>query len=207
MRWLPAGPDGLLLELDSVAEVTGVYGDLGRAVLDLAGDVVPAARTILFDDVTDPGRLCDLVTAAVGARTGEAPAAGGGPGAREVEVPVRYDGADLDEVARVWDMTRAEVVTTHTATSFVVAFCGFAPGFAYCTGLPERLHVPRRATPRTRVPAGSVGLAGEFTGVYPTASPGGWQLLGVTELALWDVAADPPALLGPGTRVRFAEVR
>ena len=208
MRWLPAGPDGLLLELGSAADVAGVYGDLDRPVLDLAGDVVPAARTILFDRVSDQARLRELVTAVaegVAGRPG-APEAGRGR-AREVEVPVRYDGADLDDVARAWDMTRKEVVRTHTATGFVVAFCGFAPGFAYCTGLPDHLHVPRRSTPRTRVPAGSVGLAGEFTGVYPTASPGGWQLLGVTDLRLWDAGADEPALLGPGTRVHFTEVR
>ncbi len=120
---------------------------------------------------------------------------------------MRYDGADLDEVARLWDMTRGEAVATHTGTDFVVAFCGFAPGFAYCTGLPEPLHVPRRDSPRTRVPAGSVGLAGEFTGVYPNASPGGWQLLGVTDLTLFDVTAEPPALLSPGTRIRFSEAR
>ena len=209
MRWLPAGPDGLLLELGSAADVAGVYGDLDRPVLDLAGDVVPAARTILFDGVSDQARLRELVSAVLERQAGRTggPGAAPGGGAREVEVPVRYDGADLEDVARAWDMTREEVVSTHTATGFVVAFCGFAPGFAYCTGLPDHLHVPRRSTPRTRVPAGSVGLAGEFTGVYPTASPGGWQLLGVTDVRLWDVGADQPALLGPGTRVRFTEVR
>ncbi len=211
MRWLPAGPHGLLLELDSAAEVTAAYAGLDPVSRRLARDVVPAARTILFADVTDAERLRELVSRGLDAPSepGPHPGADGADGAdgREVEVPVRYDGEDLDEVARLWDMTRAEAVATHTGTTVVVAFCGFAPGFAYCTGLPERLHVPRRSSPRTRVPAGSVGLAGEFTGVYPTASPGGWQLLGVTDLTLFDVEAEPPALLSPGTRVRFTEVR
>jgi KipI family sensor histidine kinase inhibitor len=87
-----------------------------------------------------------------------------------------------------------------------VSFCGFAPGFAYCAGLPDRLAVPRLGTPRTRVPAGSVAVAGTWTGVYPTVSPGGWRLLGTTDAELWQVDRDPPALLPPGTRVRFVEV-
>jgi KipI family sensor histidine kinase inhibitor len=102
-------------------------------------------------------------------------------------------------------MTVAEAVATHTSTDFVVAFCGFAPGFAYCTGLPDELTVPRHADPRPRVPAGSVGLAGEFTGVYPTASPGGWRLLGRTDLTLWEPDREQPATLAPGTRVRFVQ--
>ena len=121
-------------------------------------------------------------------------------------MPTTYDGADLDDVAHLWGMTRAEAVATHTGTAFVVAFCGFAPGFAYCTGLPDDLAVPRLDRPRARVPAGSVGLAGEFTGVYPGESPGGWRLIGRTDLRLWDAARDEPALLAPGTRLRFTEV-
>lgn len=121
-----------------------------------------------------------------------------------MEVPTVYDGADLGDVARLWDMTTEEVVATHTGTTHTVAFCGFAPGFAYCAGLGRE--VPRLASPRPRVPAGSVGLAGPFTGVYPTASPGGWRLVGRTRLRLWDSAATPPALLTPGTVVRFVAV-
>ena len=124
---------------------------------------------------------------------------------RLVELSTTYDGDDLDDVARRWDMTTDEAVATHTGTEFVVAFVGFAPGFAYCTGLPAELAVPRLDRPRPKVPAGSVGLAGEYTGVYPTASPGGWRLVGRTDAALWDADRDEPALLTPGTRVRFVE--
>lgn len=98
------------------------------------------------------------------------------------------------------------MVRIHTAAEFRVAFCGFAPGFGYLTGLGERYAVPRRATPRTAVPAGSVGLAGPYTGVYPRSSPGGWQLIGTTDSVLWDATREPAALLSPGTRVRFAAV-
>lgn len=95
----------------------------------------------------------------------------------------------------------------HTGAAYTVAFTGFAPGFGYLTGLPSPLRQPRLDSPRTRVPAGSVGLAGEFTGVYPRESPGGWRLLGHTTTPLFDAHADPPALLAPGDRVRFRSVR
>ncbi len=129
------------------------------------------------------------------------------PRAREVvELPVRYDGPDLADVAALWGVPEREVARIHAATEFRVAFCGFAPGFGYLTGLPARYDVPRRATPRTAVHAGAVGLAGPYTGVYPRASPGGWQLIGTTDAVLWDTAREPAALLSPGTRVRFVPV-
>ena len=118
-----------------------------------------------------------------------------------------YDGPDLAAVAADTGLTVAEVIARHTAPAYTVGFIGFAPGFAYLIGLDPVLHVPRHASPRTRVPAGSVGIAGEFTGVYPRASPGGWQLLGRTNAALWDLARERPALLEPGVAVRFREVR
>ncbi|GAA3308229.1 hypothetical protein GCM10020295_69690 [Streptomyces cinereospinus] len=123
-----------------------------------------------------------------------------------VELPVRYDGPDLADVAALWGVSEPEVARIHAGTEFRVAFCGFAPGFGYLTGLPPHCHVPRRATPRTAVPAGSVALAGPYTGVYPHASPGGWQLIGSTDAVLWDPARVPAALLSPGTRVRFVPV-
>ena len=165
-----------------------------------ATDIVPAARTVLLDGLADPEAAAALVAAIV-LPVGPLPAAG----ARVVEIPVTYDGPDLDEVARQWDVTTAEVVRLHRETDFVVAFCGFAPGFAYCTGLPGDRLVQRRGEPRSRVPAGSVALAGEFTSVYPSDSPGGWQLIGSTPEPVWRPDADPPALLTPGTTVRFVD--
>jgi KipI family sensor histidine kinase inhibitor len=120
-----------------------------------------------------------------------------------VEVPVVYDGADLASVAANVDLSPSQLIDLHTGAEYTVRFCGFSPGFAYLDGLDPRLHVARRASPRTAVPAGSVAIAGEFTGVYPRSSPGGWQLLGRTDAQLWEVTRDPPALLTPGTRVRF----
>jgi KipI family sensor histidine kinase inhibitor len=122
---------------------------------------------------------------------------------RVVEVPVVYDGQDLAEVAARTHLSASEVVQRHTAPEYLVAFLGFVPGFPYLVGLDPALHVPRRPTPRTRVPAGSVGLAGSQTGVYPASSPGGWQLIGRTEVVLFDVAREPPALLAAGDRLRF----
>lgn len=199
MRLLPSGPEALLVEVSGAAEAVVVY-EAVRASSLAVRDVVPAARTVLLDGVRDVAAARELLSRL------DLSAPGLRPSGQVVEVPTRYDGLDLAEVARQWDMTLAEAVATHTGTEFVVAFCGFAPGFAYCTGLPERLHVARLASPRPRVPAGSVALAGEFTGIYPSASPGGWRLVGHTDLTLWDTAASPPATLSPGTRVRFVEV-
>jgi KipI family sensor histidine kinase inhibitor len=176
------------------AEARAVYAallplqDAGRIT-----ELVPAARTVLVE--ADP--LPDLPALLAGVRAG--PVAPG----RTVEIAVTYDGPDLAEVARLTGLAVAEVVRRHAAAEYVVAFSGFAPGFGYLTGLPAELHVPRRDTPRTAVPAGSVAVAGEFTGVYPRRSPGGWQLLGRTGAVLWDAEREPPALLAPGTRVRF----
>ena len=197
MQVLPAGRDALLAELADAADVPLLYADLRR---DLAcRDLVPGARTVLLDGLDD----LEAARAYLGAWAPSGRAAD--RDGRLVELPTTYDGEDLDDVARRWDMTTAEAVATHTGTEFVVAFVGFAPGFAYCTGLPAELAVPRLDRPRPKVPAGSVGLAGEYTGVYPTASPGGWRLVGRTDAPLWDADRDEPALLTPGTRVRFVE--
>jgi KipI family sensor histidine kinase inhibitor len=124
-----------------------------------------------------------------------------------VEIPVCYDGEDLAEVGELTGLGADGVVEAHTGQTWTVAFAGFAPGFGYLVGEDDRLHVPRRTTPRTKVPAGAVGLAGEFSGVYPRESPGGWQLIGSTRLPMWDLDRDPPALLQPGLRVRFVVER
>ncbi len=198
VRIIRVGLEAVLVEVTDTAEATALYAEARRRAVE-AVDIVPAAQTVLFSGVPD----VDALVASLAGWSLDAPSSEDGP---VVEVPTRYDGPDLEAVARLWEMTTAEVVRTHTGTEMVVAFCGFAPGFAYCTGLPERLSVPRLDTPRTRVPVGAVGLAGSFTGVYPTASPGGWQLLGRTDLTLWDPSRPEPATLSPGTRVRFVEV-
>lgn len=191
VRLIPFGPDAVLVEVDGPeAAVSLAAWARGRVA---AREVVPAARTVLFDgDVPD-----DLAALLAEWTPGEA------VGGELVDIPVEYDGPDLAAVAERWRMSVAEAVRTHLAGEYVVAFCGFAPGFPYLTGLPEALAVPRLDAPRSRVEPGSVGLAGAFTGIYPSASPGGWQLIGRTDAVLWDVARAEPALLTPGTRVRF----
>jgi KipI family sensor histidine kinase inhibitor len=160
-----------------------------------AEEIVPGAVTVLFDGVEDEVALRAQLSR-------WSPGLAVEPG-RLVEVPVSYDGPDVEHVARLWGTDIAGLVRRHTALEFVSAFCGFAPGFAYLAGLPDELAVPRLQSPRASVPAGSVALAGSWCGVYPTSSPGGWQLVGRTQLPVWDPDRDDPALLAPGTRVRF----
>ncbi|MEV7615875.1 allophanate hydrolase subunit 1 [Streptomyces sp. NPDC089799] len=193
------GATAVLLELDSAAEVAAVHAELLRRREELGGvtDIVPAARTILLDGV-DPAATARITSWTIPELTERE-----GP---EVTVPVRFDGPDLAEVAEMWGMATEQVPRVVCTTAFRVAFCGFAPGFGYLTGLPERYRVPRRSTPRTAVPAGSLALAGEYAGVYPRSSPGGWQLIGTADAVLWDPDRDPAALFAPGVRVRFEEV-
>jgi KipI family sensor histidine kinase inhibitor len=129
----------------------------------------------------------------------------GGEG-ETVEIECRYDGPDLDDVARAWGVSPEAAAAAHASLEHTVAFCGFNPGFAYLAGLGDDRSVPRRESPRTRVPGGSVAVAGVYSGIYPRESPGGWQLIGRTEATLWDDAREPPALLVPGHRVRFVDV-
>lgn len=164
--------------------------------LDGVVDVVPAARTVLVRWSHDPGEDVDARLAAV-------EPVHGSDDRREVVVPVHYDGPDLADVAAAARVTVDEVVRLHSAARYEVAFCGFAPGFGYLTGLPDTLHLPRRTTPRTMVPAGSVAIAAGYAAVYPGASPGGWHLLGRTDLVMFDPSRQRPALLTPGTVVRF----
>jgi KipI family sensor histidine kinase inhibitor len=201
VRVLPYGDRALLVEVDDLDAVAGVRAALGRSPLSGQLDVVPAARTVLVVLDRPPS---ELDVAALHRLSLEGP--DGNDGAPLVDLPVVFDGPDLDEVAALTGRSVPALVAALTSAELTVAFGGFAPGFGYLAGLPESLHVPRRATPRTRVPAGSVGLAGPFAGAYPQASPGGWQLVGRTGAVLFDVDRDPPALLTPGTRVRFREV-
>lgn len=201
MRFLPCGDVGLLVEVDDLRAVLALDRAVRGARWPEVVDVVPAARTVLLHVApgTDLTALERVIRAVELTDVGRAD----GP---VVEVDVVYDGPDLDEVAELTGLTVAQVVTAHTGRRWRVAFGGFAPGFAYLVDGDPRLEVPRRAEPRTRVPAGAVGLAGAFSGIYPRVSPGGWQLLGRTAVVLWDVDRDPPALLRPGASVQFRAV-
>lgn len=203
MRFRPAGATAVLVELDDLDQVIGLHAALRRQPPAGTVDLVPAARTVLviFDgSVTSADRVAADVAGRdldpVGERDGTL-----------VEIPVAYDGEDLADVARIAGLSEPEVVARHARGEYRVAFCGFAPGFAYLADGDPALRVPRRDSPRTKVPAGSVGLADEFTGVYPREMPGGWRLIGRTDAVLWSLDRDPPALLPPGTPVRFVERR
>ncbi|GID98421.1 allophanate hydrolase subunit 1 [Amorphoplanes digitatis] len=203
MRFLRCGREAVLVEVDDLPAALSLYAALRSAGLHGVVDLVPAARTVLIHldpAVTSP--------AAVERATAGLPVGGADPaGAGTVEIPVRYDGPDLDDVAEHTGLTREAVVALHTGSAWTVAFAGFAPGFGYLTGGDPRLDVPRRDSPRTRIPAGSVGLAGRFSGVYPNDSPGGWQLIGSTTERMWDLDRPEPALLTPGVRVTFRAVQ
>jgi KipI family sensor histidine kinase inhibitor len=166
-------------------------------------EVVPGMNnlTVVFDPLAVDGQTLAAELRAAWDAAQSAPDAG-----CDIEIPVQYGGRfgpDLDAVAKHTGLTADEVVERHAAGEYVVFFLGFQPGFAYMGGLAEALHTPRRAAPRLEVPAGSVGIGGSQTGIYPAASPGGWQLIGRTSLALFDPARTPPTLLQPGDRVRF----
>lgn len=200
---LPYGDRALLVELEDTATAVAwaetVRGALPPGVVDL----VPGAQSVLV--IACPGadlgvlreKLANVEPGTVAEPTGQDDT---------IEIEVRYDGPDLDAVAGLTGLSTDEVVRAHTGTPWRVAFGGFAPGFAYLAGGDRRLTVPRREEARTKVPAGSVGLAGEFSGVYPSASPAGWQLIGSTDQVMWDLERDPPALLRPGAWVRFVDL-
>ncbi|WP_217178694.1 urea amidolyase family protein [Streptomyces sp. AC495_CC817] len=197
MRILRASDRALLADaadLDEAMRLTAAWEGAPGVV-----ERIPGARTVLvrFDPLRIPAAELAEVLASTEAN-GASPAPTG-----ETTIPVRYDGEDLDEVAALLGVSAEELVRRHLGAEWRVAFSGFAPGFGYAVGGDPLFDVHRRSSPRTRVPAGSVALAGPFTGVYPRESPGGWQLIGRTDAVMWDVERDPPALLAPGTRVRF----
>ena len=206
------GGAALLVEVADTDAALALRAHLAPMVERAAGvweavdHLVAGARTVLVV-LRDPGRRSDVGRECLDEATRLTVAVAPPADAAElvIEVLVRYDGPDLDEVAHLTGLTRDEVVRAHTGTTWRVGFGGFAPGFAYLVDGDPRLHVPRRGEPRTRVPAGSVALAGDFSGIYPQDSPGGWQLIGTTDAVLWDVDRDPPALLAPGTSVRFVD--
>ncbi|RZL92668.1 MAG: allophanate hydrolase subunit 1, partial [Variovorax sp.] len=201
MRFLPVNLDALLVELDDLPQTLALLASLRADPVDGIEEIVPAARTLLVR--FRPSRISQVeLTGRIGERRVDAVVE---RDATLIEIPVDYDGEDLDDVARMLGIPRAEVIRRHTGSEYTVAFTGFAPGFAYLTGGDATLNVPRRTTPRTRIPAGAVGLAGAFSGVYPQASPGGWQIIGITAVPMWDLGREVPALLQPGFRVRFVD--
>jgi KipI family sensor histidine kinase inhibitor len=191
----PYGDTAVLLEVDApvpvVAALTGAPGVL---------EAVAGACTVLAR--IDPGLTTVEAVAVLAGEVGESPAES--LSSDPVRILVRYDGPDLEWVAQACSCSVEAVIARHSAGVYTVAFTGFAPGFAYLTGLDPTLHVARREEPRSRVPAGAVAIAGEYSAVYPRSSPGGWRLLGQTDLPLWDTRRDPPTLLTAGTQVRFA---
>lgn len=200
MRLRTAGECGVLAEVADLETVHRLASAVRTAGLAGVVDVVPGYRTVLVT-TERPADLTAVREALPALPLPDLEVARG----RLVEVPVVYDGEDLQEVSRLTGLDADEVVARHTAVDYVVAFLGFTPGFPYLVGLDPALHVPRRTTPRTAVPAGSVGLAGDQTGVYPRASPGGWQLIGRSDVVLFDADRDPPALLAPGDLLRFVD--
>ncbi|MGW6062860.1 5-oxoprolinase subunit B family protein [Streptomyces sp. NPDC055189] len=202
MHVRPAGQHALLVEFADAEHAGAFHAELlrrrGAGVLPPVREIVPGARTVLLDGVT--GR--DALARQLGEWDVPLGAVADGD---VVTIPVVYDGPDLAEVAGLWGVSEEDAAARHASYTYRVAFCGFAPGFGYLAGLPQELHVPRRATPRTRVPAGAVALAGGYSAVYPRATPGGWQLIGTMPDpgVLWDAERESAALLSPGTRVRF----
>ncbi|PAT42353.1 5-oxoprolinase subunit B family protein, partial [Vandammella animalimorsus] len=215
MRWraLPAGDQALLLELEDLPQTLALLARLQAAqaqgLLPGLGEMVPAARTLLLE--FDPHQCTAaqlLASLQPLLQTLPQPLQGAQEGAaRCVPIPVRYDGEDLDALAELLGLSRRELIERHTGCDYLAAFAGFAPGFVYLAGGHDCFaQVPRRATPRTRVPAGAVALAGHFSAIYPKASPGGWQLIGSTPCVMWDLQRPEPALIQPGWRVRFHDL-
>lgn len=201
-RFFRCGSNAVLVEVTNIHEVLSLYSSLKERPIPGIEQVIPGARTILlaFDShQTDLKRIEEQVQS----RPLDAEVRHKGA---LVQVPVVYDGEDLAEVSRLTGLTEAEVVARHTERDYLVAFGGFAPGWAYLTGVDPVLHLPRRRNPRPRIPAGAVAIAGGFTGVYPRESPGGWHLLGHALVPMWDIHRDPPALFMPGATVQFLDV-
>lgn len=201
-RLLPSGEAALLVECDSLAEVLALHDALEAVRPDGVVELVPAARTLLV--AVDPERM-PLESAATWVRRipAEAGSRLAGAHADAVRIPVVYDGDDLAATASVLRVPVEELVARHSGIEWRVAFGGFAPGFGYLVSDEWPFEVPRLESPRPRVPAGAVAVAGAFGGVYPRQSPGGWRLLGRTDQTLWNPESNDPAVLAPGRRVRF----
>jgi KipI family sensor histidine kinase inhibitor len=198
VRCLPVGDRAVLVEVDSLDDVHRLHASVRAARIGI--DSIPGWSTLLVTTDGDVGAL----TAQLEELRWDTPSVA--PDRREHEIPVVYDGEDLPDVARACGLTVTDVISLHSSAAYVVAFLGFSRGFPYLSGLPEELRLPRRSTPRARVPAGSVAIALDQCGIYPMATPGGWHLLGRTRRQLFDPAVEPPSVLSPGDRVRFVDV-
>ncbi|MCC8459447.1 5-oxoprolinase/urea amidolyase family protein [Photorhabdus aegyptia] len=201
MRFLPVNLDTIIVELHDLNETLALFDSLNARPIAGVEEIIPAAKTLLIrfrPNVVSTAKLAKEINGrnlnTLNRTTGKL-----------VEIPVYYNGDDLVEVAEILGITTQEVIKQHTESEYTVAFTGFAPGFAYLVANSDCLHVPRRMTPRASIPAGSVGLAGEFSGIYPQASPGGWQIIGTTPERMWDLSRSPSSLLQPGFRVRFRD--
>ncbi|MBI0168489.1 5-oxoprolinase subunit PxpB [Bartonella sp. M0280] len=220
MRFLGVNNSAFLIELADLEETLALFDRLQQEIrreekdlqdqekfqsqekLQAIVEIIPAARTLLikFDPSLSDENTLETKIAGLKLEKGQQKSG------KLVEIPVVYDGEDLDDVAALLKIDREEVIRRHVESHYQVAFCGFAPGFAYLTGGDPLFNVPRRASPRKSIPAGSVALAGKFGGVYPQPSPGGWQLIGRTNVKMFDLDRDPPSLLKPGDRVHFVDV-
>jgi KipI family sensor histidine kinase inhibitor len=198
LRCLPVGDRAVLVELDSLGDVHRLHRSVQSARIGV--DSIPGWNTLLVTTDGDVGALMSQLR--------DLPLASSDPlpEPNRHEILTSYDGDDLSEVARACGVSVEEVVTLHSSTEYVVAFLGFSRGFPYLSGLPDQLQLPRRSTPRSRVPAGSVAIAFDQCGIYPMATPGGWHLIGRTDRQLFDPALDPPSVLSPGDRVRFVDL-
>jgi KipI family sensor histidine kinase inhibitor len=204
MRFLPVGPRCMLVELADLDATLALFDALLADPIDGVAEIVPAACTLMI--TTKVGIAADVrLASAISERQPKAGSISAARSTETVDIPVTYNGEDLDDIARLMGLSTAEVIAAHHNTLWQVAFCGFAPGFAYMTCDDDRFDLPRRSAPRTKIPAGSVALAGRFCGIYPQETPGGWQLLGRTEVPMFDLNRNPSALLRPGVRARFVE--
>lgn len=203
MRFLTVNLDSMLVELADLAQTLALLNSLQSEPLTGVEELVPGARTVLIRWRPAATTMARLREEILRRDLSQSTRVAG----RLIEIPVHYQGEDLAEVAALLGISPAELIARHTGAEYSVAFTGFAPGFAYLSGGHTSFDdMPRRATPRTRIPAGAVGLAGRFSGVYPQASPGGWQIIGQTPEAMWDLSRAQPALLQPGDRVRFVDI-
>ncbi|OTA15518.1 putative multifunctional urea amidolyase [Xenorhabdus vietnamensis] len=200
MRFLPVNCNTIMVELSGLAETLALLDSLNMSPILGIEEIIPAAKTLMI--CFRPAKISTQQLAAeISSRDLQER---GHTMGKRIEIPVHYNGDDLELVAEILGCTVQNVIQQHTENEYTVAFTGFAPGFAYMVS-NSQWNIPRRKTPRTRIPAGAVALAGEFSSIYPQASPGGWQIIGITTERMWDLSRSSPALLQPGYRVNFRD--